>query len=284
MQNKSPQPAANYIKEQIADFKPTVGLVLGSGLNKLAQQLEQAITIPYSKIPGFSECGVAGHEGALLLGTLGGAKVACLQGRSHYYEGKPSSAISIPIRTLKLLGCETLILTNAAASLRKEVLPGNLVVISDHINFQFQNPLVGPNDDAFGPRFPSLQNAYDQELINITFTAAKELNLELTTGVYLAALGPCYETPAEIRAFKMMGADVVGMSTVPEVIIGRHCNMKVLAISTVSNMACGMGDEFLTHESVLKVAKLVADDLTKLLTTVLKKISQTHSEKPLLQN
>jgi xanthosine phosphorylase len=268
--NKTPNPqeAYEYIQQKSNGFKPTIGLVLGSGLNNLAEQLEEPITIPYREIPGFLECNVAGHQGTLLLGTLGGVKVACLQGRSHYYEGKPHEAMLVPIRTLKLLGCENLILTNAAASLRTEVQPGSLVVITDHINFQFQNPLVGPNDDSFGPRFPSLQQTYDKDLISIASEEAQKLNLKLWTGVYLATLGPSYETPAEIRAYKILGADVVGMSTVPEAIIASHCGMKVLAISTITNMACGMSDEFLTHEAVLQVAKKVATDLSRLLLNI----------------
>lgn len=204
--------------------------------------------------------------------SWGGTPVACLQGRAHYYEGKSHAAIRDPIRTLKLLGCETLILTNAAASLRKEVIPGSIVCITDHINFQGQNPLLGPNDESFGPRFPSLQHAYDEFLINLTQETAADLNLKIYDGIYLATLGPCYETPAEIRAFKILGADVVGMSTVSEVIVARHCNMKVLTLSTITNMACGMTDEYLTHEAVLEVAKGVASDLSNLLLHILPKI------------
>lgn len=261
-----------FLKKKIGNFKPQLGIILGSGLSNFASLIQDPLTIPYHDIPGFSECRVAGHQGTLLFGTLEGQPVACLQGRGHYYEGKTSTALQTPIRILKLLGCETLILTNAAASLRKEVRPGSLVIIDDHINFQSQNPLVGPNDDFFGPRFPSMQNAYDKELIALTLKSAKELNINVTTGVYLATLGPSYETPAEIRAFKIMGADVVGMSTVPEVILARHSGMKVLAISTITNMACGMSDEFLTHEGVLKVAKMAADDLSQLICSIVREL------------
>ncbi|MBA2653642.1 MAG: purine-nucleoside phosphorylase [Gammaproteobacteria bacterium] len=274
----SPHQAAELIKKRAGKFSPQLALVLGSGLNKLADMLNNPIVIPYSEIPGFSDTSVAGHQGNLILGLLNGVPIACLQGRSHSYEGKNSAAISTPIRTLKLLGCESIILTNAAASLRKEVTPGNLVLISDHINFQFQNPLVGANDDSFGPRFPSLQNAYDSEFMEIASQTASELNINISTGVYLATLGPCYETPAEIRAFKIMGADMVGMSTVPEVIIARHCNMKVLAISTITNMAVGMSDEFLTHENVLRVAKMAAEDLSQLIIALINKITVSNRQ------
>jgi xanthosine phosphorylase len=267
-----PSLAFDYIKKLSKDFNPKIALVLGSGLSGLAERLEQPIIIPYADIPGFKACSVAGHKGALMLGYLAGVPIVCLQGRAHYYEGSEHHAISTPIRTLKLLGCETLILTNAAASLRTEVQPGSLVVINDHINFQFQNPLTGPNDDDFGPRFPSLQGAYDEELIKITLNTAQDLGIKLATGVYFATLGPTYETPAEIRAFKMLGGDVVGMSTVPEVIVARHCGLRVLTVSTITNMAVGMSDEFLTHESVLKVALLAANDLSSLLISIIQKL------------
>lgn len=266
------QEAHDFIKRQLGNVSPKIGIVLGSGLSSFAEKLQNKVTIPYCDIPGFTECKVAGHVGALLLGSLGNNPVICLQGRAHYYEGKSHSDIQIPIRALKLLGCETLILTNAAASLRREVIPGSLVIINDHINFQFQNPLIGQNDECFGPRFPSLQKAYDEKLISLTTKVAHELDMKISSGVYLATLGPCYETPAEIRAFKLLGADVVGMSTVPEVIVARHCGLKVLAISIITNMACGMSEEYLTHEGVLKVANKAANDLTRLLINVIDKL------------
>lgn len=264
--------AVQYIRSQVPSFTPKIGVVLGSGLGDFGNQLENATTLPYSEIHSFPKCSAAGHRGALLLGSIEGVPIACMQGRAHYYEGNAHSAITIPIRTLKQLGCEILILTNAAASLRTEVQPGSLVIINDHINFTGQNPLVGLNDDSIGPRFPSLQNAYDAELIDIALSEAAKLAINVSTGVYCAVLGPSYETPAEIRAFKILGADLVGMSTVAETIVARHCGMKVLAISTVTNMASGMSDEYLTHEGVLKVAKMAADDLTKLLRNTIRKI------------
>lgn len=270
---ESPIEAASYIKSQIsATFKLKAAIVLGSGLNDFANQIEDATILPYAEIPGFQKCSVPGHKGVLTLGTLGGVPVACMQGRAHYYEGYPHTAVFNPIRALKLLGVETLVLTNASASLRPEVQPGSLVLISDHINFTGQNPLVGPNDESFGPRFPSMQRVYDQDLIEITSSVASDLDIKVHSGVYLAVLGPSYETPAEIRAFKILGADLVGMSTVPEAIIARHCNLRVLAISTVTNMASGMSEEFLTHEAVLKVGKMAADDLARLVKETIKKI------------
>ncbi len=260
-----PSSAFSFIKDRCGGFEPSIGMVLGSGSDIFAKQLKNPIRLSYCDIPGFTQCNVAGHEGTLSLGLLDEVPIACLQGRAHYYEGKKAKDIQIPIRVLKMLGCKMLILTNAAASLREEVIPGSLVIINDHINFQFQNPLVGPNDDEFGPRFPSLQQAYDKKLQNLALKSASELSIPINTGVYFATLGPSYETPAEIRAFKLLGADLVGMSTVPEVIVARHCNLKVLAISIISNMACGMDEEFLTHENVLKVANAGSQNLTKLL-------------------
>lgn len=267
-----PETAYDYISRKAPDFTPKIGIVLGSGMNEFASKLEKAITIPYCEIPGFSECTVAGHKGSLLLGMLKGVPVACLQGRAHYYEGNSHAAIALPIRTLKLLGCSTVILTNAAASLRENVPPGSLVIINDHINFSGQNPLVGANDEEFGPRFPSLQTAYDQSLIELTVKMAEKLGTKINTGVYGGVLGPSYETPAEIRAFKLLGADLIGMSTIPEVIVAAHCNLKVLAISIVTNMACGMSSEILTHESVLAVANKAQENLTRLLMEVVRVI------------
>jgi xanthosine phosphorylase len=253
----------SFIKQYIGSFSPKIAIVLGSGLDILTKQIEADITLSYSELPGFAGYRVCG--GAFLFGRLNGIPVVCLLGRPHYYEGNTNIAMQMPMRILKLLGCEVVILTNAAGSLRKEVQPGNLVVISDHINFQFRNPLVGANDEQFGPRFPSLQNAYDKDLRELFLRTAAEHHMTLTEGVYLATLGPSYETPAEIKAFKILGADVVGMSTVSEVIVARHCGLKVLVISTITNMASGMTDECLTHENVLKVAKNATQKLGRLL-------------------
>lgn len=257
---------ADYIKHLAPNFKPKYGLILGSGLGDLANEIENATHIPYQDLQGFGSCHVQGHNGVLTLGTLKGVPVACLQGRSHYYEGNDDETMQTPIYTLKSIGCETLLITNAAASLRDEVRPGSLVLVDDHINFSFRNPLVGRNNAHFGPRFPGMAEAYDPQTRAQLQRAAKELGIELPDGVYIGVLGPSYETPAEIRAFKMWGAHLVGMSTVPEVILASHCGMKVAVISSVTNMGCGMSDEKLTHEGVLEVAKQAAGNLIRLLT------------------
>jgi len=247
--------AAQAIAERAPGIHPRLGLMLGSGLGELAERLGDRVAIPYGELPGFHVGGLAGHAGALVLGRLAGQDVAIFSGRWHVYEGIEGGAITTPVRTLKALGAEILILTNAAGSLRPEAGPGSLVCLSDHINMLGFNPLIGPNDDAAGPRFPSLRAAYDPELRTRLHAAADALGTPLHDGVYLAVAGPSFETPAEIRAFRTLGADLVGMSTVPEVIAARHAGLRVAAISAVTNLAEGMGGEELSHEQTLRVAK-----------------------------
>ena len=261
----SPAEAAAAIQARAPGFTPRVGLVLGSGLGALVDELADAVHIPYADIPGFRVGTVTGHAGALSLGTLDGTPVACFQGRSHVYEGIEASAVTTPVRTLRLLGAQILVLTNAAGSLRAEAGPGSLVALSDHINMQGFNPLVGPNDEAVGPRFPSLATVYDPELRAGLHAAADELGTPLHDGVYLAVSGPSFETPAEIRAFKTMGADLVGMSTVPEAIVAAHCGLRVAAVSVVTNLAEGMGDVALSHEQTLAEGEHGAAELAPLL-------------------
>ncbi len=258
----------NKIRSQIDDsFNPKMGLVLGSGMGPLAEQIEKPHHFSFFDLYGFGHSSVKGHKGTLTLGYLFGVPVACLQGRPHYYEGNDDEIMRTPMRTLKALGCEFVLLTNAAASTNQEVPPGRLVLIKDHMNFFFRNPLTGPNDDQFGPRFPAMDDAYDFELRQQILSAAKENNIPLTEGVYLGLLGPSYETPAEIRAYKMLGADMIGMSTVPEVIVARHTGLKVAAISTITNMACGMSDEKLNHDNVILVGQKASSDLAAVLKT-----------------
>ncbi len=249
----------------IADRAPRLGIVLGSGLGAVADALEDAQRIPYSELPDFPEPGVAGHVGTLGLGTLAGLSVAVLQGRRHVYEGGDAGAMRGPVRALKAAGAEAILVTNAAGSLRPEVGPGSLMAISDHINLLGVNPLTGPNDDAVGPRFPSLRDAYDPELRATLHGAADRLGVALAEGVYLATAGPSFETPAEIRAFRTLGADAVGMSTVPEVILARHAGLRVAAVSAITNLAEGMGGEALSHEQTLRHAEVAAKDLTRLI-------------------
>jgi xanthosine phosphorylase len=257
--------AADAVAERAPGFRPRLGLVLGSGLGALADELEDAVTIPYAELPGFRVGTVSGHAGALALGRLEGVPVACFRGRSHVYEGIEASAVTTPVRTLKALGAETLLLTNAAGSLRAETGPGSLVALTDHINLMGFNPLTGPNDEAVGPRFPSLSGLYDPDLRAELHAAADALGTPLHDGVYLAVSGPSFETPAEIRAFRTFGADLVGMSTVPEAIAARHCGLRVAAVSVVTNLAEGMGDSPLSHEQTLAEGERGAAALAPLL-------------------
>jgi len=257
--------AARVIAERAPGFQPRLGLILGSGLGGLADAVEDAVAIGYGELPGFPEPGVAGHGGRLVLGRLGGLAVAMLQGRRHVYEGGDPGAMRAPVRALRHAGAQALFATNAAGSLRPENPPGSLMAISDHINMLGVSPLSGPNDDDIGPRFPSLRDAYDPELRDVLRQCADALGIRLPEGVYLATHGPSFETPAEIRAFRTLGADAVGMSTVPEVILARHAGLRVAAVSAITNLAEGMGGEQLSHEQTLRNAAQAAGDLAQLI-------------------
>ena len=249
----------------IDGFTPRLGIILGSGLGAIADALTDARSIPYSELQDFPQPTVQGHGGTLHLGALNGLPVAVFAGRKHIYEGGDPGAMRGPIRQLERSGAESLLVTNAAGSLRAEVGPGRLMAISDHINLLGVNPLTGPNDDAVGPRFPSLRDAYDPELRATLAATAAALGIALAEGVYLATAGPSFETPAEIRAFRTLGADAVGMSTVPEVILARHAGLRVVAVSAITNLAEGMSGEPLSHEQTLRYANEAAVDLTRLI-------------------
>ncbi len=264
--------SAKMIQKRIPNFKPKLTMVTGSGLGVLADHIENATVIPYAELPGFHAPKVEGHAGEMHLGYLKGVPVACLKGRAHFYEGIDNNAIKTLVRTMKLLGTEIWLATNAAGSMRQEVGLGSLVVLKDHINFQFNNPLVGPNDEEFGGRFVSLEDAYDPQLRRELLEIAKSLNIELTEGIYVAVLGPSFETPAEIQAFRTLGGDLVGMSTVPEVIIARHCDMRVAVISAVTNLAAGMSERQVTHDETLRGAKLAQENLIQLILSFIEKI------------
>lgn len=266
--------AVDVIRARAPDFAPRVGLILGSGLGGIATAIEQVAAIDYADLPGFPRPSIKGHAGRVVLGRLGGIEVACLRGRVHLYEGVPAAAVNVLPRTLKALGCELVILTNAAGSLRPEIEPGAIALIEDHINLLGQNPLVGPNDDAIGPRFPDMSEVYDRGLRERAWAVAARLKMPLRSGVYLATLGPSFETPAEIRAFRTLGADLVGMSTVPEAISARHCGLKVLGLSVVTNLAAGLGEQALSHEQTLAVAAEAADRLQQLLLALLEEIAR----------
>ena len=244
---------------------PRVGVVLGSGLGAVADAVEDAVVVGYDELPGFPRPTVSGHAGRAVLGSIGGVPVAVFQGRAHLYEGGDPEALRAPVRALRAAGASVLVLTNAAGSLRAEVGPGSLMAITDHINLQGANLLMGPNDDAIGPRFPSLRDAYDPGLLASLRAAAENVGVALAEGVYLAVSGPSFETPAEIRAYRVLGADAVGMSTVQETIIARHCGLRVAAVSVITNLAEGMSEEPLSHAQTLRAAEAGAGDLARLL-------------------
>ena len=261
--------AATVVTALAKGLRPRVGLILGSGLGGIADAIEGAVSIGYGELPGFTVGKVSGHAGRLILGRLAGMPVACLSGRAHLYEGTPVQAIRVPVRTLKKIGCDTLIVTNAAGACRRDLAPGSLMLIADHINMTGMSPLVGPDDGAFGPRFPSLEGAYDPALRARLLDLARRMDVPLREGVYLACLGPNYETPAEIRAFASLGADAVGMSTVPEVIVARHCGLRVAAVSVITNAGAGLCETPVAHDRVLDVAAEGGAHLARLLTVFL---------------
>ncbi|MBO8163092.1 MAG: purine-nucleoside phosphorylase [Brevibacillus sp.] len=238
-------------------IKPEIGLVLGSGLGVLAEEVEQAVAIPYEQIPHFTKSTVEGHKGQLVIGTLRGKAVVVMQGRFHYYEGHSLEAVTFPIRVMKAIGVSKIVVTNAAGGINFDYRPGDLMLIADHINFTFRNPLIGPNDDSLGVRFPDMSEAYSKRLRALAKEVAAELKIPLREGVYVGLLGPSYETPAEIRMLRTLGGDAVGMSTVPEVIVARHAGLEVLGISCISNVAAGILEQPLSHEEVIETTERV---------------------------
>ena len=261
----------NFINAKIVS-KPLIGLILGSGLGGLADKIENEIKISYSDIPNFPVSTVEGHAGQLVIGDLAGKKVMAMQGRFHFYEGYPLDQVTFPVRVMIGLGVDRLIVTNAAGACNKSFVPGDLMIINDHINFTGQNPLHGKNLDELGPRFLDMSYAYNKDLINIAKVAGEKLNIDLKEGVYMWFTGPTYETPAEVKLAITLGADAVGMSTVPEVIVANHENAKVLGISCITNMAAGILDQPLNHEEVVETSLLVKDKFESLILEVLKKI------------
>lgn len=260
--------AASYLLGHTAR-RPAVGMVLGSGLGDFADTLEDAVRIPFSQIPNFPLPTVPGHVGALVFGKKQGKEVVVLQGRIHFYEGLPQSEITLPIRVLAAIGVKTLILTNAAGGVNTSFSPGDLMLISDHINYSFSNPLIGPNLDDFGPRFPDASDIYTAQLRASVQKAAASAGLRLQEGVYMMFSGPSYETPAEIRMARILGADAVGMSTVPEALVAAHCGMQVLGISCITNMAAGVLPQKLDHAEVMETAARVHDLFQSVLDLVL---------------
>jgi purine-nucleoside phosphorylase len=264
--------AVDFIKKA-CPLVPQVGVVLGSGLGEFAAQATEKTVIEYADIPHFKKVSVAGHAGRLVLGKVGGVAAAVLQGRYHYYEGHDILDVVFPVRVLGKLGIQSLLLTNAAGGIGRELRPGDLMVIRDHINLMGINPLRGANDDRLGPRFPDMSAVYDPRFQEIIADAEKEIGLTAKKGVYLALSGPSYETPAEIRMLASLGADAVGMSTVPEAICARHMGLRVAGISCVTNLAAGISKKPLSHQEVTETAERVKNDFIRLLNLVIPRLA-----------
>lgn len=259
---------AENLKSRLQGFEPEILIILGSGLGALAQKLDNAMTIPYAAV-NFPQSTVSGHQGQLVAGILGGHKVVCMQGRFHLYEGYPPELIKNIICAFAQIGVKQLIVTNAAGSLREDMPAGSLMLIADHINFSGRCPLLGVNDEKYGPRFPDMSNAYDKDIRQKLLKTAEKHKIDLYQGVYLMVLGPVFETSAEIRAFQVLGADAVGMSTVPEVIAAVYAGMKVLGISVITNLGTGLQKEKQSHRETLEKASTATEHLAQLLMSYL---------------
>lgn len=263
--------ATRYIKNN-ANVKPEIGIILGSGLGSLADEMIKATRISYKEIPNFPVSTVKGHEGKLVIGKLEDKNIVAMQGRFHYYEGYSLEEVTFPVRVMKALGVKCLIVTNAAGGVNKEFVPGDLMLIEDHINLAFKNPLIGKNFDELGPRFPDISNAYNNGLINLATKVGIKLDIKLREGTYMWFTGPNYETPAEVRMARFLGADAVGMSTVPEVITAVHSGLKVLGISCITNMAAGILDQPLNHSEVVETSERVKSKFVELVKGIINEV------------
>jgi len=260
--------ATRVIRARIS-VEPRIALVLGSGLGSFADDFEEAVTIPYEEIPGFVRSTAQGHAGQLVVGKIENVPVLAMQGRVHYYEGYSLEEVTFPVRTFGLLGVKTLVLTNAAGGINVQLTQGALMVISDHVNLMGVNPLRGPNDERFGPRFPDMSAVYSPELQELVVDEARAIGVEVRRAIYGGLSGPSYETPAEIHLLRALGADAVGMSTVPEAIVARHMGLEVLGISCITNMAAGISDEPINHEEVMATGDRVRETFADLLRRVI---------------
>lgn len=269
--------AARYILAKAKGRTPRVAVVLGSGLARVAEAVEDGIEIPYSEIPHFVSSTVEGHPGKLIIGSCGGVDVVLMKGRVHFYEGYSMEEITLPVRVFSLMGVRSLILTNAAGGAAPHLSPGSLMAITDHINMMGENPLRGPNDERFGPRFPDMTGVYTPSYVETAHEIAREIGVVLFEGVYMALRGPTYETPAEIRMMRKLGADAVGMSTVPEATVARHCGMNVLAISCITNVAAGLTGAEINHNEVMTVGERAGKQLAELIVRVIPRIVSASS-------
>lgn len=266
--------AADAIREQVGHDlheAPVAGVILGSGLGRLASRLEQSRSVSFADVPGFPAATVAGHAGVVTVGLLGGRPVIALAGRFHLYEGHDAATAGFPVRVLRALGARTLFVSNAAGGVRRTLRPGDLMIIDDHVNLMWRNPLIGPRDDG-DERFPDMSQPYDRALQAVLHAAARQIGLPMTTGVYCGLLGPSYETPAEVRMLDWLGVDAVGMSTVPEVIVARAIGMRVAGVSCITNMACGISAAPLDHREVLETTNRVEGEFEALVTEFVRRL------------
>ena len=263
--------ASDFIKEKIGDFKPEIGIILGSGLGELADEYCD-IAIPYSEIPGFEASTVSGHKSRLVFANINGKKVVMMQGRFHFYEGHSIQKVVFPVKVMKKLGVKTLIVTNAAGGVNPDFKPADLMIITDHINHMGVNPLIGPNDSGMGERFPDMSEVYTKKYVKLAENIGKKLGIKLQKGVYIALTGPSYETPAEVRMARIIGADAVGMSTVPEAITASWAGMDVIGLSCICNSAAGVSTVGLSHADVIKAAGEAKDKFIKLVKEIIKEI------------
>lgn len=275
MNRETMEQAAKYLQSKYKQT-PKIGLILGSGLGVLADEIENPVKIPYNEIPNFPVSTVEGHAGQLVFGTLKGTDVVAMQGRFHFYEGYSLDKVTFPVRVMKEIGVETLIVTNAAGGINESFEPGDLMILSDHLNNMGQNPLIGANDPKLGVRFPDMSQTYDKGLREIAKNVAAELSISVREGVYVANTGPTYETPAEVRSLRILGGDAVGMSTVPEVIVARHTGLKVLGLSCISNMAAGILDQPLSHDEVIETTEKVKDNFLNLVKKIVESITKLN--------
>jgi purine-nucleoside phosphorylase len=275
--------AARYISAQAQGRAPRVAIVLGSGLGGVADAISDPVEIPYGEIPHFPVSTVAGHAGKLIVGSCGGTEVVAMKGRFHFYEGYPMDQVTLPVRAFALMGVRSLVLTNAAGGAAPGLSAGDLMLITDHINMMGDNPLLGPNDDRFGPRFPDMTTVYTPAYQDAAREVARGMGVKLAEGVYLALSGPTYETPAEVRMLRTLGADALGMSTVPEATVARHCGMKIVAFSCITNAAAGMVDQEINHDEVMEVGKRAGEQLSQLIIGLLPRLASAEAaseEKP----
>jgi purine-nucleoside phosphorylase len=269
--------AARYVLAKAQGRAPRAAVVLGSGLGGVADAIKDAVEIPYNEIPHFVTSTVQGHAGKLIIGSCDGVDVVLMKGRVHFYEGYSMEEVTLPVRVFSVMGIHTLVLTNAAGGTAPHLKPGSLMAITDHINMMGENPLRGANDERFGPRFPDLTSVYTAAYLEAAHEAAREIGVVLSEGVYMALRGPSYETPAEIRMMRKLGADAVGMSTVPEAIVARHCGMSVLAISCITNVAAGLTASEINHKEVMEVGERAGKQLAELIVGVIPRLVGSNS-------